>query len=214
MYRFSILLCITIFISSCQTTGKRPTSFDNPDITNVGIVFMHGKGGGPSYWIPGIVQELRATGYMVISPRMPWAGGRYGMIYSEKAEKLIDGYIKDLKSAGAEIIILGGHSAGGAGAIVYAAKHDGINGVMLVGPPATVPEESYKLNAPILWVRGRGDSTALSSYHSAEYKDVPEHPLNQRTLVNADHKNTPESAKYIAVDWVKKVVEEYRKTSI
>jgi pimeloyl-ACP methyl ester carboxylesterase len=141
---------------------------------------------------------------------MPWAGGKYGLIHSEESEKLLDGYIEDLRNAGAEIIILGGHSAGGAGAIVYAAKHDDINGVMLVGPPATVPDEVYKLNAPILWVRGRRDSTALSSYHSTEYKDVPEHALNQRTLVNADHKRTPESGKYIAVDWVNKIAEHYR----
>jgi dienelactone hydrolase len=213
MKHIIVLMLTTIFIISCQTTGKKPASFDNPDITNVGIVFMHGKGSGPSKWIPGIVRELRSSGYMVISPRMPWADGAYGKIYSEKSEKLLDGYVTDLRNAGAEVIILGGLSAGGAGAIVYGAAHDDINGVMLVGPPATVPDDVMKLNCPILWIRGKGDSTALSNYASAEYKDVPDHPLNQRTLVNSDHKGTPEAGKYIAIDWVKKLIEDYEKTS-
>ena len=213
MRRILVVVLMTLFLTSCKTTGVRPTNFDNPDTTNVGIVFMHGKGGGPSYHIPGMVEELKNAGFMVINPYMPWAGGAYGKIYSEKAEKLLDGYITDLRNAGAEVIILGGLSAGGASAIVYGAAHDDINGVMLVGPPATVPDEVMKLNCPILWIRGKRDSTALSNYASAEYRDVPDHPLNQRTLVNSDHKGTPEAGKYIAIDWVKKLIEDYEKTS-
>ena len=213
MRRIGLLIIISLILASCKTTGVRPTGFDNPDTTNIGIVFMHGKGGGPSYHIPGMVDALESAGYMVINPYMPWAGGKYGMIYSEKAEKLLDGYVTDLRIAGAEVIILGGLSAGGAGAIVYAANHDDIDGVMLVGPPATVPDEVMKLNCPILWVRGRGDSTALSNYNSAEYRDVPDHPLNQRTLVNSDHVGTPGAGKRIAIDWIKKVVAEYEKNN-
>ena len=180
MYRFIILLCTTILISACQTTGKRPANFDNPETTNVGIVFMHGSKGGPYDCIPGLTSALSNAGFMVIAPTMPWSNTSSG----GNTLQIIEKSINTLREAGAEVIFIGGFSRGSRNAILYAEYIGELEGVLVVGPGMLMPDKIASLDVPLLWIRGSYDNIALINSASADYSDAPKHPLNESHLIN------------------------------
>ena len=123
------IACITAALTSmtaCQTVKIDPIPGDQ-----IGMVLMHGKGGTPKH-VSSLASVLKGAGVLVETPLMPWSEDRiYDKGYEESMAE-IDTYVARLKAAGAKRIIVAGHSIGANAALGYAARREGLSGVILL----------------------------------------------------------------------------------
>mgnify|MGYP002725627975 CR=1 FL=1 len=109
----------------------------------VGVILMHGKWGTTKQKSPVVVlgKSLSSSGFVVVTPEMPWSRTRlYDSDYEETMAE-IDKAVAKLKSKGATKIVVGGHSMGANAAIGYGARRDGLAAVLAIAP-GHVPESS------------------------------------------------------------------------
>jgi dienelactone hydrolase len=110
----------------------------------MGVVLLHGKGGGPGGLLASLASALQSSGALVAMPAMPWRGSRgqpsaYLDSY-DQAMGRIDRAVQDLRSRGAKRIVVGGMSFGANGALGYAARRGGGLAAVVVMAPGHVPE--------------------------------------------------------------------------
>jgi pimeloyl-ACP methyl ester carboxylesterase len=104
------------------------------DLHDLGVVYLHGKGGWPGALNGGIVDALKEEGALVATPEMPWSfHRRYDATFNQALTE-IDAAIAALKSDGARRIVLIGVSLGANAAIGYAARHPDLAGVVALAP--------------------------------------------------------------------------------
>jgi len=105
------------------------------DESEVGIVLMHGKWAGPpAPPIQFLATALRAKGFKVITPVMPWGQKRMYDADYPTALSEIEASVGILRKKGAKRIIVAGHSFGANGSIAYAASGREVDGVMAIAP--------------------------------------------------------------------------------
>ena len=123
-----------------------------PSQAETGIVIMHGKGGKNMGKAPTriLADFLSTKGFIVAAPDMPWQASRIFDKTLDEAMVEIDGIVADLKSQGADRIVIAGHSLGANAALAYGARRDGLAGVIAMAP-GHVPE---------LWARRFADDVA------------------------------------------------------
>lgn len=95
---------------------------------------MHGKTGDPTARgsnISSLAASLRSIGCRVIEPEMPWSKRRYMTEPYELSQNEIAAHVAQLRSSGSVRVIVGGISLGANGALCYAARTGGIDGLML-----------------------------------------------------------------------------------
>lgn len=97
----------------------------------IGIVFMHGKWGSPDKRIVELVDALKAEGYLVEAPRLPWAGAREYDADMGQAMAEVDKVVAGLRAKGARKILVGGQSMGANAALHYAGRTQ-VDGVIIV----------------------------------------------------------------------------------
>lgn len=103
-----------------------------------GVVVLHGKGAEPANMLP-VADALRAAGYQVDVPPMPWAGSRnYDQPYPEALDE-VDHAVNDLRGHGCSQIVLVGYSLGGNISLRYAARANSLRALVLIDP-AHFPE--------------------------------------------------------------------------
>ncbi len=135
----------------------------------IGIVLLHGKYGGPvgPHW-ESLVAQMHSAGMLVRRPELPWSRNRYldGGVDSAMAE--IAREVAAARQAGAQSVILLGHSMGTAAAITYAALKRDVDGIILTAPghvPMTYQEIGFMRDAlataKSMVAAGRGGETAL-----------------------------------------------------
>jgi dienelactone hydrolase len=144
--------------------------FAQSDLSEFGVVLMHGKGGAPGALVGSTAASLRAAGAKVIMPEMPWSRARsYDATY-EQAMAEIDRAVAQLKSQGAKKIVVGGQSFGANAAIGYGARRDGLAAVVALAP-GHVPERTFfaqrvapsVAKAKQLIAEGKGDAAGTFS---------------------------------------------------
>jgi pimeloyl-ACP methyl ester carboxylesterase len=132
----------------------------------LGVVLMHGKQGTgtPDDRVIGVLaQNIKAAGFLLEEPSMCWARGIIYAAAFVDCLNAVDDAVGRLKSRGAARIIVAGMSLGGAGALGYGARHEGLAGIVTIapGPPpgiANRPEIARGIEqAKALVARGRGD---------------------------------------------------------
>ena len=101
---------------------------------DLGIVYLHGKGGWPGALNGGIVSGLKDEGALVTTPEMPWSLHRRYDATFDQALSEIDAAITGLRLDGARRIVLIGVSLGANAAIGYAARHPELAGVVALAP--------------------------------------------------------------------------------
>lgn len=113
------------------------------DPREVGVILMHGWGlqrnqpAGrvyPHRWNDPLANALRQEGFRVIQEEMPWGPNRIIDGSLDKAMEEIDAQIARLRSHGAKKIVIAGHSMGTPMALAYAARRDGLSGVIGLAP--------------------------------------------------------------------------------
>ena len=98
----------------------------------IGLVLMHGKGGTPSGPIAALADNLAASGILIEAPLMPWGRGRiYDKTYDDAMGE-IDDAVERLESSGAVRIFVGGHSLGANASLGFAARREGLGGVIVL----------------------------------------------------------------------------------
>ncbi len=128
-----IALVIAIFGSPAAAADPR----------EIGVVLMHGWGlqrnqpAGrvyPHRWNDPLANALRQEGVRVLQEELPWGPNRIIDGSLDKAMEEIDAQIARLRSEGARKIVIAGHSMGTPMALAYAARRDGLSGVIGLAP--------------------------------------------------------------------------------
>jgi pimeloyl-ACP methyl ester carboxylesterase len=108
------------------------------------IVLAHGKRDAPTYALDPLVQALRARGFTVETPDMPWSAARqYDADHSAALSMLVDA-VRRLRAQGANPVFIGGHGLGGNSALAAAARVS-VDGVVMVAPAHTPDAEPFAL---------------------------------------------------------------------
>ncbi|HEY6895698.1 MAG TPA: alpha/beta fold hydrolase [Rhodocyclaceae bacterium] len=164
----------------------------------LGVVVLHGKWDNPQGHIVGLVRQLKAAGFKVAVPEMAWSLRRGYDTDLAGVERDIDAAIDGLRKAGAQRIVLAGHSLGSAGAVRYAGRHV-VDGLVVLAPGHFPEGKSFRektgeslARAQALIAAGKGDEVdsfvdpntggrlkrlALPARIYAEFMD-PEGPMN------------------------------------
>ena len=87
-------------------SGAEPAADPHDLLHDLGVVYLHGKGGWPGALNGGIVSALKEEGALVATPEMPWSFHRRYDATFDQALTEIDAAIATLKSDGARRIVL------------------------------------------------------------------------------------------------------------
>ena len=109
----------------------------------MGIVVMHGKGGGPNGLVKNLADGLENRGYHVANLEMPWSRRREYDTDVTSAEREVDEALAKLRSAGAVKLFVAGHSQGAVFALHYASKHP-LDGLIIIAPGGNVGTRFYQ----------------------------------------------------------------------
>jgi acetyl esterase/lipase len=100
---------------------------------DTGVVLLHGKQSGPKA-VSDLAVTLRDAGCRVGVPEMPWSRRRdFDVAYPAALEE-IAAACQALQGAGAQRIVVGGHSMGANAALAYAASGHPVTGVFALSP--------------------------------------------------------------------------------
>lgn len=138
------------------------------ETASTGVVVVHGKWGRPGDRNIGpLATALHAAGFAVDQPEMPWSGTRLYDRGFDAAMDDIDAAAERLKTAGAQRVVVIGHSLGATAVLRYAALHRPVAAVVIVAP-AHFPDSpifrqhlsSSLAQAQAMVAAGRGDEGA------------------------------------------------------
>ena len=128
-YLLAVFMSVFCIAALVDCTTIEPFVMEDQDI---GIVLMHGKNGTPHGYIATLAGSLRRAGLQVKTPEMPWSRNRiYAKSYEDSMLE-IDEAVNRLKSKGAKRIVVAGHSIGANAALGYAARREGLSGVIVI----------------------------------------------------------------------------------
>lgn len=144
--------------------------------SDVGIVLMHGKWAGPpAPPIQSLAASLRAKGFKVVTPAMPWGRKRMYDVDYPTALSEIESAAEDLRKKGAKHIIVAGQSFGANASIAYAASGREIDGVMALAPGHMPDIQNFGASvekARQMIAKGKAEETA-SFADNNQGKDMP-----------------------------------------
>jgi pimeloyl-ACP methyl ester carboxylesterase len=104
------------------------------NLSGLGVVLLHGKGGTPTTMIEGLRESLKREGALVEAPELPWSARRIYDATYDQAMTEIDAAAERLRKAGATKIVVMGHSLGANAAIGYAARRKDLYAVVALAP--------------------------------------------------------------------------------
>jgi pimeloyl-ACP methyl ester carboxylesterase len=178
---------------------EKPSTIGNSDKS---FILMHGLSGSPNFsLLVELSGRLADAGFDVISPYMPWGRNRAlgsDPLWNGSYCDAVD-YVNKLVEQEAEKgkrVYIGGHSMGGAHALIYGATvtHEAVKGLIVIAPghwphisrlirDATADDIDTAKN---LISQGLGDQTAIFETYNFEGEEVlealPEHFLSYHDL--------------------------------
>lgn len=108
---------------------------DAADSGKLGVVLLHGKGApSPQGLLGRLIGSLEDAGFLVAAPEMPWSKARMLEKDYEASMAEIDAAAETLKAKGAVRIVVGGQSMGANAALGYAARREGLAGILAIAP--------------------------------------------------------------------------------
>jgi pimeloyl-ACP methyl ester carboxylesterase len=109
----------------------------------IGVVVMHGKGGGPAGLVSGLAAGLESAGYLVRNLEMPWSGKRDYDVNVTAAEQEVEAALAALRDAGAQKLFVAGHSQGGVFALYFGGGH-AVDGIVAIAPGGDTNSPFYR----------------------------------------------------------------------
>jgi len=133
MNRFRLcVLALLIVFGFCAEPSQ--AAGDSAPAGRIGVVLLHGKRGAPDRHLADLAAALRAAGYRVATPEMPWSRRRLYDADHAAAMREIAAAAEALRREGAAGIVIAGHSMGANAALGYAAGHPGLLGLICLAP--------------------------------------------------------------------------------
>jgi pimeloyl-ACP methyl ester carboxylesterase len=180
----------TLAVAACAITVVGPAASED----RIGIVLMHGNfsWGGQFEYVGSVVRD---AGFGLETPDMCWSDTRTYDRTAVDCMDEVDAAFDRLEAAGYDRIVVAGHSMGGVNALLYAASHNDLAGIIVFAPSRgarNISENPRVVQAMQLVKAGRGDETvhfargfdgfdstprALLSYEG------PDSPLNDVELL-------------------------------
>jgi len=163
-------LILAVFTATAPVTAVA-------QVEPIGIVIMHGKGGGPGGLVAGLAKGLADKGYLVANLEMPWSGKRNYDVTAAKGEEEVEAALAGLRGKGAKKVFVCGHSQGGIFALHLAAKTTA-DGFITITPGGNVAGRIYfeQVGASLrrarqLVAEGKGnEATELEDYEGSKGK--------------------------------------------
>lgn len=150
----------------------------------IAVLLMHGKWGTSLENSPigGLVDFLNDKGFLVSAPDMPWSRERgLDKSYAESMSE-IDGFVNELRSKGATRVVVGGHSMGANAALGYAARHEGLAGILAIAP-GHVPEiRGFQNKMDNDWLRAEEMVDAGKGQEITEFKDINQGKQTEKNI--------------------------------
>ena len=168
-----LIVLIALFISMSLSAADKTA-----------VVLMHGKSGTSSEYSPvgQLAEFLRENDLLVATPDMPWSRERFLEKDYEASMNEIDDIVADLKGQGATRIVVGGHSMGANAALGYAARREGMAGVLAIAP-GHVPElGGFQNKMDNDWQRAKAMVDAGKGDVIAEFKDVNQGRVKEKAV--------------------------------
>lgn len=129
-----VLLALVLGLSACGLWAQE----------KVGVLLLHGKSPGsnsdPS--MRSLMHRLERDGMEAVFPQMPWSRTRYLDGNWDGAMREMQEHVAGLRAKGATRIVIVGHSMGSPAALSYAARHGGVDALVLFAP-GHVPRSYY-----------------------------------------------------------------------
>lgn len=180
------------------------------DPKEVGVVLMHGWGLQrnpppgrvyPHRWNDPLASALRQEGFRVIQEEMPWGPNRIIDATLDQAMEEIDAHVKKLKAEGARKIVVAGHSMGTPMALAYAARREGVAGVIGLAPghhpelqpgmyPDFFPKQVARAREAIAAGSGGGQTKFTAAQCCVFYQDFWTTPLIYLSYFDPDGPGT------------------------
>jgi esterase/lipase len=99
---------------------------------SIGVVIAHGKSGTPDDVITALSAQVEWEGFPVERPEMCWSRRRiYDRVFADCLAD-IDAAVAKLRARGVRHVVVAGMSLGGAAALSYGARHDGLAGIVAI----------------------------------------------------------------------------------
>ena len=137
------LKCVLAFAAVALTTALFATPVSAQQAPTIGIVVMHGKGGGPGGLVKPLADGLEARGFRVANLQMPWSRDRKYDVDVAAAVSEVNAAVSDLRSKGAVKVFVAGHSQGAVFALHYATREK-IDGLIIIAPGGDVASRFFR----------------------------------------------------------------------
>lgn len=109
----------------------------------IGVITLHGKGGGPGGLIKPLADGLAAKGFSVMNLDMTWSNKRRYDKDVNSAIEEVRAAAEQLRGKGAKAVFVAGHSQGAVFAIHYATRHK-VDGLVIIAPGGDVSTSFYR----------------------------------------------------------------------
>ena len=141
----------------------------------IGVVVMHGKGGGPQWYVAELAEYLRNNGCQVANLEMPWSKKRKYDAGVEDAVNEVKAALDSLRQQGAQRLFVAGHSQGGLFAFYFGGRQR-VDGLIAIAPGGNVANQAFreKLSEPVekartLVAAGKGnEKTVFHDWENAK----------------------------------------------
>lgn len=155
-------LCRALWAALCMAfvVGTVPAS-DEARAADIGVVVMHGKGGGPKGLVAPLAEYLGGQGFAVANLEMSWSKNKEYGESPEAGVHQIDAAFEKMKADGAKHLFVVGHSLGALFAAHYAAERP-VKGLVLVAPGGNVASK--------FWQKKTADSLDMAERQIADGK--------------------------------------------
>lgn len=161
MKRRLFRLGLPLVLAALALGGFWPSLVQAQNLRGVGVVLIHGKGGGQGPLQP-LAQALRKQGAIILMPSMSW---KTGYRPYEQTVQEVAVAVARIRQMGAQKVFLAGHSMGANISIGYVAAGGSVDGIIAMAPGhrpdfiATVTGDSLD-RARAMVAAGRGNERA------------------------------------------------------
>jgi len=168
-YLLAVFMSVFCIAALADCTTIEPFVKEDQDI---GIVLMHGKNGTPHGYIATLAGSLRRAGLQVKTPEMPWSRNRiYAKSYEDSMLE-IDKAVNRLKSKGATRIVIAGHSLGANAALGYAARREGLSGVIVIAAGHFQDLHGFQKKVGFDWLKAKDMVDSGKGKERASFTDI------------------------------------------
>ena len=190
---FKILRLISVTLAAAMALVAPAALLAAPAAAEIGVVVMHGKGGGPGKHVNGLAAAFERAGFQVANLNMPWSHKRRYDVAMNGGVDEITRALDAMRAKGVNKVFVAGHSQGGLFAVYYAGLHR-VDGILPIAPGGQVDAASnvanlapYVEKARQMISAGRGNDKAdFAEFEGAKGRAVSSAKCNKLMMMRKE----------------------------